>query len=692
MEKTENNKKLYRPDIDGLRAVAVIAVVMYHANFIPFISKGGYTGVDIFFVISGFLITGILLRNLGAKENPGKINLLDFYMRRIRRIFPALTVVLLAVIFFSILLLSPSEFRTIGYHVAAGAAYLSNFCLWHESGYFDFSSALKPLLHLWSLGVEEQFYIVWPLLLWIAYKLRFKLIYVTLAFTVGSFALCIYMIAYDPVQAFFAPWCRVWELSTGGTLACVLINRSANENSLKKSNARFADLASILGIVLLFSGFIGIRDDIAFPDYITLVPVLGATLVIYSGTNAVINRTFLSSKFMVFMGLISYPLYLWHWPLISFGNLMYPGKVPSLIRIVLVLSAVLLSYLTYRFIEPPLRYGNFPKAKSAGLLLGVLCIGVVGMTEYAKAEKIYSYLPWGNQEIANLVYQQEIVNQRLAASYECTNDFIKANNLNSKLASDVITLQAPWQEVDVALIGDSHAQHLLQGLVYSSAHHKYALISAPGEVPLLDVINPDLSVGIKESELIQERLSIYQQMIRLVGKNENIKTIILAHNPKYSQIRDVIALLSPNEQDKIKILTEGLKRTLDYFKKLGKNVVFVYDNPSFPVIIDKRVNICNPWRPFNKKGTEFCSISKSEWDAKKEQYPLYQALNFVLKDNTYLSNTQLIDLSAFFCDKEKCNLSSSNNMYYIDSNHLSISGSIKVAPRILQAIEDSVTH
>lgn len=203
MEKTENNKKLYRPDIDGLRAVAVIAVVMYHANFIPFISKGGYTGVDIFFVISGFLITGILLRNLGAIENPGKINLLDFYMRRIRRIFPALTVVLLAVIFFSILLLSPSEFRTIGYHVAAGAVYLSNFCLWHESGYFDFSSALKPLLHLWSLGVEEQFYIVWPLLLWIAYKLRFKLIYVTLAFTVGSFALCIYMIAYDPVQAFF---------------------------------------------------------------------------------------------------------------------------------------------------------------------------------------------------------------------------------------------------------------------------------------------------------------------------------------------------------------------------------------------------------------------------------------------------------------------------------------------------------
>lgn len=521
MERTEN--KLYRPDIDGLRAVAVIAVVMYHANFIPFISKGGYTGVDICFVISGFLITGILLRDLGSKENPGKINLLDFYMRRIRRIFPALTVVLLAVIFFSILLLSPSEFKTIGYHVAAGAVYLSNFCLWHESGYFDFSSALKPLLHLWSLGVEEQFYIVWPLLLWIAYKLRFRLIYVTLAFTVGSFVLCIYMIAYDPVQAFFAPWCRVWELSTGGTLACVLINRSANENNLKKSNARLADLASILGIVLLFSGFIGIRDDIAFPNYITLVPVIGATLVIYSGTNALINRTFLSSKFMVFMGLISYPLYLWHWPLISFGNLMYPGKVPSLIRIVLVLSAVLLSYLTYRFIEPPLRYGNFPKTKSAGLLLGVLCIGVVGMTEYAKAGKIYSFLPWGNQEIANLEDQQEIVNQRLAASYECTNDFIKANNLNSKLASDVITLQAPWEEVDVALIGDSHAQHLLQGLVYSSDLHKYALISISGGlVPLLDVINPDHSVGIRERELIQERLSIYQQMIRQVAKTKNI--------------------------------------------------------------------------------------------------------------------------------------------------------------------------
>lgn len=393
--KKVDHQKFYRPDIDGLRAIAVLAVVMYHANFIPFLSKGGYTGVDIFFVISGFLITGILLRNLESKENPRKINILDFYMRRIRRIFPALTVVLITVIISSVLLLSPSEFKTIGYHVAAGSVYLSNFCLWHESGYFDFSSALKPLLHLWSLGIEEQFYIVWPLLLWIAYKLHFKLLFVTLTFSIVSFALCIFMIGYDPVQAFFSPWCRVWELSVGGSLAYILSKKSSNEALSSRRKEKIANVTSLLGITLLFSGFIGIRDDILFPNFITLIPVIGAALIIYSGSNAVINRTLLSSKLMVFMGLISYPLYLWHWPLLSFGNLMFPGKTPSYVRILLVFSAIILSWITYRFIEPPLRYGKYAKIKSTLLLFGLLCIGSIGLVLHVKADKIYSYLPWG---------------------------------------------------------------------------------------------------------------------------------------------------------------------------------------------------------------------------------------------------------------------------------------------------------
>ncbi len=209
--------KYYRPDIDGLRAVAVLSVLLYHA--FPNTMRGGFIGVDIFFVISGFLISGILYRNLLSEATPGSVRLLNFYERRIRRIFPVLIVVLLSTLVAGFLLLTPEELKTLGKHVAGGAGYVSNFVLWNEAGYFDNAAALKPLLHLWSLGIEEQFYIVWPLLLWLLYKTRLNFFIATVLFTVISFALCIRGVTQDPTAAFYAPWTRVWELSAGGVLA-----------------------------------------------------------------------------------------------------------------------------------------------------------------------------------------------------------------------------------------------------------------------------------------------------------------------------------------------------------------------------------------------------------------------------------------------------------------------------------------
>ena len=225
----------YRPDIDGLRAVAVLSVVLYHA--FPKTINGGFIGVDIFFVISGFLISGILYRNLLSRETPGSVRLLNFYIRRIRRIFPVLIVVLLSVLTAGFLLLTPDELKMLGKHIAGGAGYVSNLVLWSEAGYFDKTASLKPLLHLWSLGVEEQFYIVWPLLLALLYKARLNFLTMTLAFTLASFALCMHMVPLNPTAAFYAPWMRLWELSCGGVLAWVVMNCRLKETWVAKVNA-----------------------------------------------------------------------------------------------------------------------------------------------------------------------------------------------------------------------------------------------------------------------------------------------------------------------------------------------------------------------------------------------------------------------------------------------------------------------
>ncbi len=356
--------RYYRPDIDGLRAVAVLSVVLYHA--FPHLLRGGFIGVDIFFVISGFLISGILYRSLFGEKTPGRVNIVDFYMRRIRRIFPVLIVVLLTTLAAGFLLLTPDELKLLGKHVAGGAAYVSNIVLWKEAGYFDQSAALKPLLHLWSLGVEEQFYIVWPVLLWLLYKSRLNFLTATVLFALVSFILCMKGVSRDATAAFYAPWTRVWELAAGGILAWVVMNWRA---PLAKVNAflsrvvfrsaavesrMWRNMLSLLGFALIVVGLCTIKHSSSFPSYNALLPVMGAVFIIAAGADAWLNRVVLSHRVAVFIGLISYPLYLWHWPLLSFEHIVWGGKPPALWRGAAVAVAILLAWVTYRYIEPPL--------------------------------------------------------------------------------------------------------------------------------------------------------------------------------------------------------------------------------------------------------------------------------------------------------------------------------------------------
>lgn len=400
----------YRPDIDGLRAVAVLAVVAFHA--FPSWIQGGFIGVDVFFVISGYLITTIIFENLER----GTFSFPEFFARRIKRIFPALIIILTACFVFGWFALLADEFKELGKHIAAGTGFVSNLVLWGESGYFDHSAETKPLLHLWSLGIEEQFYIVWPLLLWFAWKFKFNLLTVTVLIGIISFSLNINGIEKDNIATFYSPQTRFWELLCGSLLAWFTLYRKSYFSCIKNnidgvlSSVLFrerpknignicSNMLSLIGFSLLLYGFFRIDKELSFPGTWALVPVLGAVLIITSGSKAWLNRIVLSNKIAVWFGLISFPLYLWHWPILSFLRIIENGTPHRDARIIAVLLSILLAWVTYKFIEKPLRNGNLGSNVKVVTLCGLmLTLGVSGYTLY-KTDLFKSYLPETYQDL-----------------------------------------------------------------------------------------------------------------------------------------------------------------------------------------------------------------------------------------------------------------------------------------------------
>ncbi len=379
----------YRADIDGLRAIAVLSVVGFHA--FPKWIKGGFTGVDIFFVISGYLISTIMIGSLERNS----FTFLDFYARRIKRIFPALLLILTACCTLGWFVLMADEYKQLGKHIAGGAGFVSNFLFWNESGYFDNAVETKPLLHLWSLGIEEQFYILWPLLLWFAWKIRSNLLTITIAVAVISFALSVDKVRSDTVAAFYSPQTRFWELMVGSVLAYMTLHK---QNILPKfkhwldewldkilcaqtpdaNGKTLHNAQSALGAALIAIGVLAITKEKHFPGWWALLPTIGAALIISAGCEAWLNRVVLSNRALVWFGLISFPLYLWHWPLLSFARLMEIETTSYKMECTAVLISIVLAWLTYILIEKPIRFGNHSKTKTSALFLLMLVVGGTG--------------------------------------------------------------------------------------------------------------------------------------------------------------------------------------------------------------------------------------------------------------------------------------------------------------------------
>ena len=285
----------YRADIDGLRAVAVSLVILYHG--FPRTLTGGFVGVDVFFVISGFLISSNIFRTLEA----GTFSFRDFYARRVRRIFPALAVVLAAVLGYGFIVLLPSELALLGRNVAGGAGFISNLVLWHEAGYFDQAAIYKPLLHLWSLGVEEQFYIVWPLALWLLHRFGLARMPFLIGIGIASFAFSLVVVAHGRTADFYSPLTRLWELDAGAVLA-MLVPAGNGRSSMGRN------IVSLAGLGLILAATLGFDRAMAFPGWRAALPVAGAMLLIASGPAAIVNRRMLMARAAVFVGMISYPL------------------------------------------------------------------------------------------------------------------------------------------------------------------------------------------------------------------------------------------------------------------------------------------------------------------------------------------------------------------------------------------------
>jgi peptidoglycan/LPS O-acetylase OafA/YrhL len=358
----------YRPDVDGLRAVAVLLVVAFHA--FPHYVRAGFVGVDVFFVISGFLITGIIFDELEGQD----FSLWNFYGRRIRRIFPALILVLAAVFVAGWWLLFPAELMRLGQQISASAAFVANIYLWTQSGYFSPDANTYPLLHLWSLSVEEQFYLVWPLVivgLWRRPRLMLPAI---AAIGLASFMLNVALANHRAV-AFYFPTTRVWELMIGAALSW-----RAHLLSDRPTPKRLAEVATAVGLIMIVGAALLLKGSAPYPGWRALIPTFGAALILWGGGAAGIGSAALGSRIPVFIGLISYPLYLWHWPMLWLGRIINPAGNDWRTIAAICGGAVILAWLTHEFVERSARsgYQRNPLLTTAGLAGALLIVGLSG--------------------------------------------------------------------------------------------------------------------------------------------------------------------------------------------------------------------------------------------------------------------------------------------------------------------------
>jgi peptidoglycan/LPS O-acetylase OafA/YrhL len=496
----------YRSDIDGLRAVAVLGVVIYHA--FPHALPGGFIGVDIFFVISGYLISGILYKGLanGGEGNVSPFSFREFYARRIRRLFPALITMLVITMSYGWLILLPDEFQQLGKHVAAGTLFIQNIVFWKESGYFDISANLKPLLHLWSLAVEEQFYIFFPPILLLIWKRKWPLAAIMGVFLVISMVCNLWASDHAGTADFFLTPYRVWEFLGGSLLAWWHYDKNHEEDV-----PFYREALSWMGLLLLGLGMAVIHTGDAYPGWRALLPVAGTLLLMEGGAGtggngAWVNRKILSHPAVVWIGLISYPLYLFHWPALSFVHIV-KGENPKTGYIVMaLLVSFVLTVLTYYFIERKIRH-NKSRSIIPALVAAFLITGMLGLLAFfGKMPIRYDYSMFARIEKIN----DAIADRNMMAGWaqlKCSNGFI----LN----------RAGGEGLQTLFLGDSNAQQYAPRILKEIQSHPTRergaiFIAEGGVVPIPNVSKDHSSEWDKMFAILDQQLAVNPKIDRVV--------------------------------------------------------------------------------------------------------------------------------------------------------------------------------
>lgn len=637
-----SGRTAYRPDIDGLRALAILSVMLFHA--FPSLLRGGFVGVDIFFVISGFLISRIVFIGLAR----GDFSFVDFYVHRIRRIFPALVVVLSVALIFGWYALLAAEYRKLGLHVAGGIGFVSNIILWGEDSYFGTASELKPLMHLWSLGIEEQFYLFFPVLLVALWRIGFNLWLTIAALLALSFVANIYWMGFDAAGAFFLPHARFWELLAGALLAYgevfrVNVSLPGNSTLLGKLVAKPV-VRSWAGLTLLVTGLLVINKGSHFPGYWALFPVLGAWLIIAAGPETWINRHLFANRGMVLVGLISYPLYLWHWPILSFLRIL-EARIPALpMRVAALALTFALAWLTYRFVERPLRFGVAPRVKAASLLLAGLLLGAVGLVIY-KLDGVPDRLveeQFGKhyQDVGHKAYFEEVAK------------FSACSFPGFPQIKDCLQTAGDGKGPKVAIVGDSHGGDLFIGLAGIEGENKNLAHFVVVCYPFIGIIGNDTCPAVVP-------------VIDYIVSDPGIRTVILS-NYWAMRLRDKkIRLKSePDNRDRIQIFEKLLTLTLEKLILADKEVIFAIDVPD----LDFPPESCLPSRPFaitERLPGRDCLISRASVETRASSY-------LAAAERVLAKFPQVRRWSPYskLCSETGCLVASEGRLLYRDDNHL----------------------
>ncbi len=616
----------YRPDIDGLRAIAVLSVVIYHA--FPNALKAGFMGVDIFFVISGYLISSIIFENLDR----GSFSFGQFYGRRIKRIFPALTLVLLSCLVFGWFGLLGDEFKQLGKHMAAGAGFVSNFFLWQESGYFNNAAETKPLLHLWSLAIEEQFYIFWPLIVWLTWKRKTLFLIVFISLIVASLAYNVHLVRLDPTATFFSPATRIWELLAGVLLAYMRVRPTAWQPSQRQ-----LQIASTLGVLLLAIGFYRIDRGRPYPGTWALLPILGSFCLIFAGPTAWFNRFVLSNRLLVWIGLISFPLYLWHWPILSLIRIVESGAPEPYFRNIALVLSVLLAWATYYFVEKPIRSDGKSSLKIVVLSTCVAALGVAGFA----------------------IFQSNGLPTRAAAQINGVNTW---DNLTFATPCKFITNgpnhddwcnigNAPNKQPTTVLIGDSVGNNFAPMLQsYSEQTGNSAFVFRQfGR----GFCHGFADIGYENCQELIKETHAY------IEKTPSIDTVILAANwPLYFNGFDRIGSTPVSSQQ----FKAAFEKNVAYYQGLGKRVI-VFLAP--PVGANPRACLTRPIRLSDKSS---CNLALPEALHNDGQYRAYFMAYLKSK------NIETFDPFKYMCDATSCKVTDGTLIYYVDHEHFSIFG------------------